>query len=35
MDTDSMNVWKKALLTFPYLAGFEFTEVGYGVALLK
>lgn len=27
-----LNVWKKALSTFPYLTGFEFTEIGYGVA---
>jgi predicted O-methyltransferase YrrM len=27
-----LNVWKKALLTFPYLSGFEYTEMGYGVA---
>jgi len=27
-----LNVWKKALRTFPYLAGFEYTELGYGVA---
>jgi len=27
-----LNVWKKAMLTFPYLTGFEYTEMGYGVA---
>jgi len=27
-----LNVWRKAMSTFPYLTGFEFTEMGYGVA---
>jgi hypothetical protein len=27
-----LNVWKKTMATFPFLASFEFTELGYGVA---
>lgn len=27
-----LNVWRKAVLTFPYLTSFEYTEMGYGVA---
>ncbi len=27
-----LNVWKKAMAMFLFLTGFEFTELGYGVA---
>ncbi len=27
-----LNVWQKALAKFPFLSGYEFTEMGYGVA---
>ena len=27
-----LGVWRKALATFPFLAGYEFTEAGFGVA---
>ena len=27
-----LNVWKKALAMFPFLSGFEYSELGYGVA---
>jgi hypothetical protein len=27
-----LNVWKTALAMFTFLAGFEYTEMGYGVA---
>lgn len=27
-----LDVWKSALAKFPYLSGYEFTEMGYGVA---
>jgi len=32
VDTDCLNVWKKVMAMFPFLTGFEFTELGYGVA---
>lgn len=27
-----LNVWRKALESFPYMAGYEYTDAGFGVA---